>query len=68
MFLYFYMFIYFDTQLANNVNLILNTYRSVFFKLLLRTFDVVRQLRPLTMPWQTMDESARQDSVEMERF
>ena len=42
--------------LANNVHLILNTYRCLFFfKLLLRTFDAVRQF-------------ARQDSVEMARF
>ena len=34
-------------NIPNNVNLIVNTYRShFFFKLLLRTFDVVRQLRP----------------------
>ena len=31
-------------NVSNNVNLILNTYRCLFFfKLLLRTFDVVRQ-------------------------
>ena len=52
--------------LATNVNLILNTYRSLFFKLLLRTFDVVRQLRPCHA--RLLDSSARQDSVGMERF
>ena len=32
--------------LANSVHLILNTYRGLFFKLLLRTCDVVQQLQP----------------------
>ena len=39
---------------------------SFFFKLLLRTFDVVGQLRPYHIAMQ--DESGRQDSREMERF
>ena len=33
-------------NISNNVNLIFNTYRCFFFKLLLRTFDVVWKLRP----------------------
>ena len=33
-------------NISDNINLILNTYRSLFFKLLLRVFNVVRLLRP----------------------
>ena len=50
-------------NISNNVNLILNTYRCLIFKLLLRNFDVVRQLRPCHAR-----RSARQASVEMGRF
>ena len=32
-------------NISNNANLILNTYRCLFFKLLLRVFSVVQQLR-----------------------
>ena len=48
-------------NISNNVNLILNTYKCFFLKLLLRIFNVVRQLRPC---------NARQASKrkEMERF
>ena len=42
-------------NITNNVDLMFNTYRCLFFKLLLRIFDVVGQLRPCKQ-----DESARQ--------
>ena len=39
-------------DVSNNVNLILNTYRCLFFfKLLLRTFDVVQQLCSTAWKW-----------------
>ena len=43
-----------------NVSLILDTYKRLFFKLLVRLFDVVGQL------WQY--KTIQQGSVEMERF
>ena len=49
--------------LANSVHLILNTYRCLFFKLLLRTFNVVQQLQ-LCHARQV----CKKDSVKMEKF
>ena len=49
--------------LANSVHLILNTYRCLFLKLLLRTFDVVQQLQPCNAR-----RVCKKDSMEMERF
>ena len=56
-------------NISNNVNVVLNTYGCLFFfKLLLRTFDVVRQLQPCHARRVSTLQSVRQDSVEMERF
>ena len=49
-----------STNISNKVNLIFTTYKCIFFKLLLRIFDVFEQLRPCKM--------SQQDSVEMERI
>ena len=49
--------------LGNSVHLILNTYRFLFFKLLLRTFNVVQQLQPCHAR-----RVCKKDSVEMESF
>ena len=38
-------------NVSKNVNLVLNTYRCLFFKLLLSAFDVVRQLRSTAWKW-----------------
>ena len=42
-------------NVSNNVSLVLNTYKCLlfffFFKLLMRTFDVVRQLRSTAWKW-----------------
>ena len=50
-------------NISNNVNLIIDTYKCLFTQLLLRIFDVVRQLGPFR-PYNTN----HQDSVEMEKF
>ena len=47
-------------NICNNANLILDTYKRLFFKLLVRLFDVVGQL------WQY--KTIQQDSVEMQRL
>ena len=49
--------------LGKSVHLILNTYRFLFFKLLLRTFNVVQQLQPCHAR-----QVCKKDRVEMERF
>ena len=38
-------------NVSNKANLILNTYRCFFFKLLLRVFNVVQQLRSTAWKW-----------------
>ena len=45
-------------NVSNNANLILNTYRCLFFKLLLRVFNVVQHLRSTAWKWKGRNCSA----------
>ena len=50
---------YININIFNNVNLINNTYKYFFFKLLLRIFDVVWQLSPSTMQHELSNQDKR---------